>query len=123
MRARLAIILASLLAVASASLFLVAPASATTDLLLAQEVGEDQGDANVDEGDTGGTEGTEGTGQSDEEAESGVDEGESGGAVEETGPPWTYQMARMALGIVFLVFLMVGFTYYQFVWRRQKGAA
>lgn len=51
------------------------------------------------------------------EAEGG---GESGGAAEETGPPWTYQMARISLALLFLTLLGVGFAYYRFVATRRK---
>ena len=123
MRARLAIILASLLLLAGGTVFLAVPAGASEGLVLAQEVGEEEGDANPEQGEGAPGEGSEGAGQSDAEAESGVGEGESGGEAAEPGPPWTYQMARMAIGLVLLMFLMVGFTYYHFVYRRQKGTA
>ena len=40
---------------------------------------------------------------------------------EETGPPWTYQMARISLGLVALILLAVAATYYRLVIRRQRG--
>ncbi len=49
-------------------------------------------------------------------------EEEGGEAAEETGPPWTYQMARIALVLLVLTILGVGFAYYRFVaTRRRKG--
>ena len=42
---------------------------------------------------------------------------------EETGPPWTYQMARISLLLLALLFVAVGAAYYRFVVRRQRGEA
>lgn len=104
MRARLAIIV-GLTAVLGVSFMQLAPLAHARGTVLAQQVGEDKGDANLDESTT-----------TDPAAET------STPAEPEAGPPWTYQMARMATGLLVLVFLVVGFTYYQFVYRRQKGA-
>lgn len=40
---------------------------------------------------------------------------------EEAGPPWTYQMARISLLLVALLFLGMGAVYYRLVVRRQRG--
>ena len=109
MPARLAILIA--LAVVVGSLAMTNPlAHANPGVTLAQETG--------DEGDTesGGTDTESGEGQQGE-AEGG---GESGEAAEETGPPWTYQMARISLFLLFLTLLATGFAYYRFVATRRK---
>ena len=85
---------------------LVAPATAST-LVLAQEEeseGQDQG------------------GQ-DPETETGADEGETEGVAEETGPPWTYQMAWMGLALMAVLALGIALAYYRFVMKRQRGEA
>ena len=69
-----------------------------------------------EDGGGGGSDSENGGGQ-EGEAEGG---GESGGAAEETGPPWTYQMARISLALLFLTLLGVGFAYYRFVATRRK---
>ena len=66
-------------------------------------------------------EGQEGSG-GDTAEETGADEGETEGAAEETGPPWTYQMARLGILLVLVMILGVGLAYYRFVVRRQRGA-
>jgi hypothetical protein len=86
-------------------LSLAAPAAQSRELLLAQE--EE-------------VEGQEGTDEETAE-ESGADEGETVPAVEETGPPWTYQMARMGIALLVLMAFGVAFAYYRFVVKRQRG--
>ena len=105
MRARLAILIA-LMAMVSSVTALGSPAWSSTEPTLAQET-EDEGG---DESESGGTQEEE-------------DEGSEGGeAVEETGPPWTYQMARIALVLLALTILGVAFAYYRFVaTRRREG--
>ena len=66
------------------------------------------------------TEGKGGGGQPAEET--GAGEGETE-APEETGPPWTYQMARMSLLILLVLFGAIGLAYYRFVARRRRGEA
>lgn len=56
-----------------------------------------------------------GAGQDDPEAESGAGEGEE--AATETGPPWTFQMAR--IGVVLLVLL--GLALFSLYWRLVVG--
>lgn len=125
-------ILAALLTV----LFLMAAPSAALagGELFAQPAGG-QGDANEDTGDVeeGETEagvdtdeegttgeGEEPEGQSDPETESGAED-ESQGATTESGPPWTYQMARISLVLLVLLGLAVFRSYHKLVGSRQKG--
>jgi hypothetical protein len=37
------------------------------------------------------------------------------------GPPWTYQMSRIALLLLALMLLAVAGAYYRFVFKRQRG--
>ena len=102
---------------------LAAPASvwAHEQVLLAQDLEnetEDQADPE-EAGETGQELGGEGEGQSDPEAETGADEGESGGT-EQTGPPWTYQMARLSVVLVLLLLGGLGLLYYRLVVSRQR---
>jgi hypothetical protein len=50
-------------------------------------------------------------------------EGDEGGGQTETGPPWTYQMARITLVLVFFLGLGLGLLYYRLVVRRRRGDA
>lgn len=93
-------------------------AGASDRVILAQ-------DPNTEEDVVGQEEEAEGQESGNEEnapAESGADEGQTEGAAEETGPPWTYQMARLGILLVLLMILGVAFAYYRFVIRRQRGA-
>lgn len=94
-------------------------------VVLAQELEEDSdsGGDPADEGDAGqGAEADEeGEGQSGTDAETGADEGEQAPAAEETGPVWTYQMARIGLGLLVLLLAAVGFTYWKLVAHRQRA--
>ena len=67
----------------------------------------------------GGQEDQGGEGQSDPEAETDPGAGEE--AEEETGPPWTYQMARMSVGLVILLLAGTGLLYYRLVGSRQRS--
>ena len=105
MRARLAILIA-LMAMVSSVTALGSPAWSSTGPTFAQET-----DAQETE--------DEGGGDSEEEEGGGSEGGE---AVEETGPPWTYQMARIAIVLLVLTILGVLFAYYRFVaTRRREG--
>ncbi|MDQ4058399.1 MAG: hypothetical protein M3124_04670 [Actinomycetota bacterium] len=107
MRSRLAILMA--LAAIVGSLAMTATlAHAHAEVTLAQE--------NQQEGDSG----SGGSGNQGEEGQQGEGGGESDEAAEETGPPWTYQMARISLILLFLTLLAVGFAYYRFVATRRK---
>ncbi len=114
MRARFAILLlcSLILAVAPIGLALIEAAPA-----FAQEVG-DEGEPGQEEE----AEGQEGSDPDGEEAEAEVGaEGEE--TAEETGPPWTYQMARIGLVLLVFLALSIGLAYYRFVASRQRGAA
>ncbi len=88
---------------------------------VAQPVGgQDDATEETDEGGTAGEEVPEG--QSDPETETGA-EGEAEEAATETGPPWTYQMARISLVLLVLLGLAVFRAYHKLVASRQKGAA
>jgi hypothetical protein len=99
------------------------PAAQAADLVLAQESGEDS-DGNVSGEETeGGEESTgsqEDEGAGEEAAETGAG-GESEGAAEETGPPWTYQMARMSAVLLLLIGLITVIQYYRMVVQRSRG--
>jgi hypothetical protein len=92
----------------------------TDTVLLAQETGEDPGEANVGEEEeaqqTGGEE-EDGGGAAEE---SGAGEGETGGAADETGPPWTYQMARIALALTVLLGIGIALMYRKLIGTRQR---
>ena len=93
-----------------------APAAATRSFVVAQGTDNEEGEG----GQEGQGEG--GVGQDDPEAE--TDPGAGGEAVEEeTGPPWTYQMARMSVGLVILLLAGTAFLYYRMIGARQRGSA
>jgi hypothetical protein len=48
---------------------------------------------------------------------------DSGGEAVETGPPWTYQMAKITVVMVLLLGLAIGAIYYRLVVRRRRGDA
>ncbi len=54
------------------------------------------------------------------QAESG-DEANTDPAAEETGPLWTYQMARISLAMLLVLFMGAGLWYYRLVVKRQRG--
>lgn len=95
---------------------LLVPAAAAHagDLILAQ-------DTETEGGEAGNT--SEGEGQSDADAETGAGEGEQEGgtSAEEEGPPWTYQMARIGLGLLAIVGLLMGLLYYRMIASRQRA--
>lgn len=113
MRARLAILLLCtlLFAAAPVGLLRIHP----VDIALAQEVG-DKGKPGQEEE----AEGQEGQDPKGEEAEVGA-EGED--AADETGPPWTYQMARMAIALLLLVAAAIALMYYRLVIVRTRAEA
>jgi len=105
MRARLAILIA-LMAMVSSVTALGSPTWSSAGPPLAQETEDEGGDES--ESDNTQVEEEEGS--------------EGGEAAEETGPPWTYQMARIALVLLALTILGVAFAYYRFVaTRRREG--
>lgn len=129
MRSRLALLVSLLLVLAASA----APAAQATPLYLAQDEGTDleggdQSDPGTDteqgEGGTTGDEddpGEEG-GEGEADAETGAGEEEQGAAVEEEGPQWTYQMSKITLVMLLLLFLAMGALYYRMIARRQRGA-
>ena len=109
MRSRWAILAAALLVA-----FMTVPQAmaASRGYVVAQA---EQGDA-----ETQGEDGGEGSGQSSEEAETGTEESESEGAATETGPPWTYQMARIIIVLSILLGLAIMRWYWKLVGSRQR---
>ncbi|MPZ69677.1 MAG: hypothetical protein GEU71_09115 [Actinobacteria bacterium] len=103
MRARLAILPVLLVAVVATLPMPPAVASSGDGLYLSQA---DPGDESNEQNQGGGGE--------DEETQEGA-------AETETGPLWTYQMARMSLALLLVLFLGAGFWYYRFVVTRQRG--
>ncbi|MFN2525383.1 MAG: hypothetical protein ABR505_03850 [Actinomycetota bacterium] len=113
MRARLAILLVcSLLFVLAPMSLVVIPLQGTA---YAQEIG-DEGEPGQEEE----AEGQEGQDPNGEEAEAEVgSEGEE--VAEETGPPWTYQMARMGIALLLLVAAAIALMYYRLVIVRSRA--
>ncbi|HEX2196475.1 MAG TPA: hypothetical protein VHJ76_06070 [Actinomycetota bacterium] len=108
-------------------------AAFAADPVLAQEVGEteeesgitgeegsEQSEGTTSEGDEGEDQESGGADEPEAETGSGADETEE--AATETGPPWTYQMARIALASLVLLALAIAGAYYRFVVMRQRGA-
>lgn len=116
MRTRSAVLLV-LAALLSTLFALRAPLAHASDVVLAQE-SETEGSDQGDESDSGATDEDEGSGSS--EAEVGSNEGQSDPAAEETGPPWTYQMARMIVALAVLMALGIAFLYWRLVVQRQR---
>jgi hypothetical protein len=48
---------------------------------------------------------------------------DKGADAEATGPPWTYQMARLSVGLLLLLAVGIGATYYRLIAKRQRGEA
>ena len=111
MRSRCAIVTALVLALA----LIAAPAYAAGNHFFAQQ---DTQDAET-EGETGGG----GQGQGEPAAETGSEEEATEQAVTETGPPWTFQMARIALALTLLLALAIARWFYKLVVSRARGAA
>jgi hypothetical protein len=132
MRRRLGLLFALMLLLGAAAF---GEAALARDVVLAEEAGEGEGESDVtsEEGNEtteGGTttEGDEGEdqesgGQDEPEAETGSGADQTEEAATETGPPWTYQMARIALASLLLLGLAIAGAYYRFVVMRQRGAA
>ena len=110
MRARLLIVFFAVLLVVPVTGAL-SPASGSTGAVLAQQpTGED---------DEAG--GQEGQGGDDSQAESGASQEETSGSTEETGQPWTYQMAFLSLALLLLLALAVARWYYRLIVIRRRG--
>ena len=119
-RSRLAIVVAAAL-VAMPLLVWTSPAAAR-GLVFAQDVGEGEEDAQPgEEQPTGESEDAGGEGQEDPGAQTDPGEGES--AEPETGPPWTYQMARLGVAMGLLILAAIGLLYWRLVIRRARGVA
>jgi len=73
----------------------------------------------------GGTEeeSESGTTSEEDEAQQGAGEEGTEGAATETGPPWTYQMARIALVLLVFLGLSVGLMYWRLIASRQRPTA
>jgi hypothetical protein len=130
MRRRLTLLCALALLLGGTAL---ADAALAGDVVLAQEVGEGEGESDVggeessQQSEGGTSEGDEGEdqesgGQDEPEAETGSGADQTEEAATETGPPWTYQMARIALASLLLLGLAIAGAYYRFVVMRQRGA-
>lgn len=114
------IVLALLLA--GVNLAAIAGPAWADDRVFAQDVGEGEEDAQPqEEQQTGESEEEGGAGQEDPETQTDPGEGEE--AESETGPPWTYQMARVGLLMAFLVLAGLGLLYWRLVLRRARGSA
>lgn len=115
MRSRLVV----LLSLALVFVFALSPVASAAPLHVAQaesDEGADQSDSGTDTG------GGESTGEGDAEAEVGADEGQEEAAEEEEGPQWTYQMSRITLVMLLLLFVAMGALYYRMIAKRQGGA-
>jgi hypothetical protein len=121
MRPRLASIL--VLLVVFGALGSLPAAAADSHLVVAQEQNESEEQGGQEgQGQGGGTDSEdEGEGASDPEAESGADAGQTEEAEETTGPPWTYQMSRMIVGLLLLLGLGIAYLYFRLVVQRQRG--
>jgi hypothetical protein len=94
------------------------PTHAAADrTVLAQDTNSDANPGPEEE-----SQGQESSNKGGSSAETGADKGQTEPAADETGPPWTYQMARIGILIILAMVLGVGLAYYRFVVRRQRGA-
>lgn len=84
------------------------------DVVLAQDAGTDS-----DQGESGDD---VGEGQNDPEAETDPGEGDRAAeGEEEEGPPWTYQMARLTIGLILLLGVGIALMYRRMIGVRQKS--
>lgn len=113
MRARLAILPVLLVAVAALLPAPLANATSGHHLYLSQA---EPGDETTEQNNQGGK-------GEDAETEVGADEesSEEGSSEVETGPLWTYQMARMSFALILVLLLGAGFWYYRLVVKRGRG--
>ena len=122
-------VLTALSAHASGRVVLAQTEEAPEDSTGEGNTGEQPGDSEVDGSTQGeGTDGSgdESTGQEgsgDESTEVDADKGETEPVAEETGPPWTYQMARIVLVLLLFLILGIAAIYYRLVVSRRKGIA
>ena len=118
MRARTGVVFL-VLALLTGALVLAAPAALAdpSGVLLAQQPNEDTEIEGSDAQDP-----DEGAGQDDPAAETGANEGQTEeGTSAEAGPPWTYQMARITLGLLVFLALGLGYLYFRLITRRRRG--
>ncbi len=116
---RLASVL-GLVLIAGATPLLTSPARAD-GTVLAQQGDDLVGNEEEFEGqERTGQEGTR-RGQGSGQAETGAEQDQTREAVEETGPPWTYQMARMSLALLLFLALGIAWMYYRFIVTRRRG--
>ena len=54
-------------------------------------------------------------------AQAGGQSDDQGANAEATGPPWTYQMARLSVGLLLLLAVGIGVMYYRLIAKRQRG--
>jgi hypothetical protein len=92
-------------------------AMAADGAVLAQDTNSDANPGPEEE-----SQGQEGSNKKGSSAETGADKGQTVPAADETGPPWTYQMARLGILLIVVMVLGCGLAYYRFVVRRQRGA-
>jgi hypothetical protein len=64
---------------------------------------------------------TEGQESEDTAEETGAEESQTEGAADETGPPWTYQMARISILLMLVLGLGIAFWYWRLIARRQRS--
>ena len=134
MRSRLAIVLVLVLLIAGGASWVAPVHAAADETVFAQDPGEggeapagqeEEGEGQEAQGGgEGGAEGEDGQeSQSDAGTESGAgkNQEEESAEAEEEGPPWTYQMAKITLALLFVVGLAIGLLYYRFVVVRQRG--
>jgi hypothetical protein len=114
MRVRLALVLALLTGAFVASIPAV---HAAPRHVLAQADTDSQSEDSSSSSDTQKDEGQGGA-----DAETGADKKAQEPAEEEEGPPWTYQMAKITLAMLALVFLGMGLAYWRLIGSRQRGA-
>lgn len=102
----------------------ISVANAGTVTLSQEADTEEEGAVSDEDESQGGESGneSEGEGQSDADAETGAGAGEQEAAVEEEGPPWTYQMARIGIVLMLIVGLLMGALYYRMIASRQRSA-
>ena len=118
LRARLAILLAAILV--GSTLVLVSPLGAPAHargVVFAQQ-GDPTGQDEKAEGQE--TQG-EGQGQGSSQAETGAGGESESGSSTETGPPWTYQMARLSVVLLVLLAAAIALLYVRLIARRQRG--
>jgi hypothetical protein len=92
-------------------------ASAADHAVLAQDTNSDANPGPEEE-----SQGQESSNKEGSSAETGADKGQTEPAADETGPPWTYQMARLGILLIVVMVLGCALAYYRFVVRRQRGA-